>query len=82
MYDIFGGETVKHTIYLPDRLEKLVRVHLRRRRGATLSSLVQEALEAHIGEPDPKRLLELAGIVKHAESLPAGERAEDAVTVG
>jgi metal-responsive CopG/Arc/MetJ family transcriptional regulator len=68
---------MKHSIYLPDRVERMVRKYLRSRRGASLSSLVQEALEAYVAEPDPSHLLELAGIVEHAEGPPARDRAED-----
>ncbi|CAN5660022.1 hypothetical protein BH24DEI1_BH24DEI1_04090 [soil metagenome] len=71
---------MRHTIYLPDDLERQLREHLAARPDATLSSLVQEALRAHLaGKRNLGALLELAGAVTGV-GVDARDRAEDAGT--
>lgn len=64
------------TIYLPEELASRVNAHLKARRDTTLSRLVREALERHLGRPDPKQILKLAGLVSSA-SVAARDKAED-----
>jgi hypothetical protein len=53
---------MKATIYIPDKLEQVVKNHLEIYPEKTLSSLVQESLENKL-MPRKSRLLELAGFV-------------------
>lgn len=70
--------TTRRTIYLSRPLAERVEAYLRAHPEATLSGLVQEALEQHLTPPDPGAILELAGVVEQA-STTARERAEDRV---
>lgn len=65
------------TIYLPDELAEAVQAYLEDHPGSSLSSLVQEALRAHLTRR-PEVLLELAGLVPEAR-FPARAWAEDRV---
>jgi hypothetical protein len=82
MYDGVGymrsGGAVKRTVYLPDDLAGRVEAYLREHRSLTFSTLVQEALEHRLTPPDPRAVLDLAGLVPEA-STPARQRAEDRV---
>ena len=53
---------MKASIYIPNELENSVQNYLKDHPEMTLSSLVQEALEAKV-KPRRNRLLELAGFV-------------------
>ncbi len=68
---------MKRTIYLPDNLGRRLVTYVRARPGTTLSSVIQEAVEALVGRKDPRRILRLAGIVRHASGPSARHRAED-----
>jgi len=74
MYDT-GMRT---TIYLPEALARRLQRHLRVHPGATISSVVQEALEARLPPKDATQLLRLAGLVRTAVR-PARARGEDRV---
>jgi hypothetical protein len=67
---------VRRTIYLPDELDERVDRYLREHPGLSFSSLVQEALDGRLAPPDPRKILDLAGLVGSA-STTAGSRAED-----
>jgi metal-responsive CopG/Arc/MetJ family transcriptional regulator len=71
---------VKRTVYLPDQLGARVEAYLREHPGASLSGLVQEALEQRLAPRDPRGVLELAGLVLVA-STHAREHAEDRVAL-
>ena len=73
-----SGGAVKRTVYLPDDLAGRVEAYLREHRSLTFSTLVQEALEHRLTPPDPRAVLDLAGLVPEA-SMPARQRAEDRV---
>jgi len=66
---------MRTTIYLPDRLARRLQRYLRADPGATVSSIIQEALEARLSPKDSTRLLRLAGLVPTAVRL-ARARAE------
>jgi len=64
LYDTsFGGRFMRKTIYLPDDLAARVDDYLKRHRGETLSSLVQEVLQERLAPRDPRGILRLAGLV-------------------
>ena len=67
---------MRRTIYLPDELGARVNAYLGEHPGATLSALVREALEARLKSPNPRAILDLAGLVSQA-STAAALRAED-----
>lgn len=67
---------MKRTIYLPEPVARRAEAYLQEHPGLTLSTLVQRALERELAPPDPRALLELAGLVRHASS-DARKRAED-----
>lgn len=67
---------MKRTLYLPGTLDRRVKAYLRAHPKVTFSRLVQQALELHLGDQDPRRLLRLAGIV-HAAPVAARDQAED-----
>jgi hypothetical protein len=71
---------VKRTVYLSDQLGARVQAYLREHPGASLSGLVQEALEQRLAPRDPRGVLELAGLVPSA-STQAREHAEDRVAL-
>lgn len=71
---------MRTTVYLPDELAEEVKAYLKAYPGKSLSTLVREALEAHLRK-NPSRLLELAGLVEKAP-VPAKDRAEDQVPHG
>jgi hypothetical protein len=68
---------MKRTIYFPDDLDRRLVKYVRTRPGTTLSSLIQEAVEALIGRKDPHRILRMAGIARRAAGPAARDRAED-----
>ncbi|HEY3110477.1 MAG TPA: CopG family transcriptional regulator [Chloroflexota bacterium] len=72
---------MKRTVYLPDQLDARVEAYLREHPGASLSGLVQEALEQRLAPREPRAILELAGLVTSA-STSAREHAEDRVALG
>ncbi len=72
---------MKRTVYLPDDLGSQVDEYLKLHPGLTLSTLVQQVLAERIAPPDPRAILELAGIVPRA-STSAREWAEDSVVRG
>lgn len=67
---------MRRTIYLPDDLGDRVEAYLSEHPGRTFSSVVQEALEERLVPPDPRRILQLAGLIEHS-STTAREYAED-----
>jgi hypothetical protein len=67
---------MRRTIYLPDELDKRVEAYLREHPGVSLSTLVRQALEERLTPPDPRAILELAGLVPQA-SRGAARHAED-----
>jgi hypothetical protein len=71
-----GGNLMRRTIYLPDEFGKRVEAYLREHPDVSLSTLVREALEERLTPPDPRAILELAGLVSQA-STAAGLHAED-----
>ena len=54
---------MRKTIYLPDDLAAQVDAYLKRRRGETLSSLIQEVLAERIAPRKRPSILDLAGFV-------------------
>jgi hypothetical protein len=54
---------MRKTIYLPDELAARVEEYLKDRKGETLSSLVQEALERRMGPKDPDAILKMIGLI-------------------
>ncbi len=72
---------MKRTIYLPENLDRRLRAYVRAHPGVTLSSAIQEAVDAFIGRKDPRRILRLAGVVTQASGPAARDRAEDS-TIG
>lgn len=68
---------MKRTIYLPDNLGRRLVTYVRARPGTTLSAVIQEAVETLLGRKDPRRILRLAGIVRHTSGPSARDRAED-----
>jgi hypothetical protein len=70
------GDPMRRTIYLPDDLARRVEDYLREHPGLSLSTLVREALDSRLMPPDPRAILDLAGLVPDA-STAARERAED-----
>ena len=67
---------MRHTISLPEELDRRLEEYLRERPGTSLSALVQQVLEERLAPRDLSALLELAGIVP-AATTQASERAED-----
>jgi metal-responsive CopG/Arc/MetJ family transcriptional regulator len=74
---------MRKTIYLPDELAAQVDDYLKQHRGETLSSLVQEALEARVVPRKRPSILDLAGIVSvdpdHAHDDFVGRPEDDTV---
>ena len=68
---------MKRTIYLPKVLDRRLMAYVRAHPGTTLSSAIQDAVDAFIGRKSPRRILRLAGIVSKASGLAARDRAED-----
>ena len=54
---------MRKTIYLPDDLADQVHEYLKRHRGETFSSLVQDALQEKVNPKDSRGILRLAGLV-------------------
>jgi len=67
---------MRRTIYLPDDLAARAETYVRDHPGLTFSTLVREALADRLAPPDPRAILDLAGLVPEA-STPAGRHAED-----
>jgi hypothetical protein len=67
---------MRRTIYLPDDFGERLDAYLREHPGVSLSTLVREALEDRLAPPDPRAILELAGLVPEA-STAAVLHAED-----
>lgn len=68
---------MKRTIYFPDALDRRLLAYVRTRPGTTVSSVIQQAVEALIARNDPRRILRLAGLVRRATGPDASDRAED-----
>ena len=67
---------MRRTIYLPDDLADRVEQYLRDHPGLSLSALVRESLNARLSPPDPRAILELAGLVPEA-SMTARQHEEN-----
>ena len=67
---------MRRTIYLPNDLADRVEQYLRDHPGVSLSALVRESLDARINPPDPRAILQLAGLVPDA-SMKAREHEEN-----
>ena len=68
---------MKRTIYFPDALDRRLLTYVRTRPGMTISSVIQQAVEALIVRNDPHRIIRLAGLVRRATGPDAADRAED-----
>ena len=68
---------MKRTIYLPEDLDRRLKAYVRAHPGVTLSSAIQEAVDAFIGRKNPRRILRLTGVVNQASGPAARDRAED-----
>jgi len=73
--DRSGGRTMRKTIYIPDDLAADVNEYLKRHRGETLSSLVQDVLKERVSPRDTSGLLRLAGMVD-VEPFESEEKAQ------
>ncbi|HLY23745.1 MAG TPA: hypothetical protein VKT83_14875 [bacterium] len=72
---------MKRTIYFPEALDRRLLTYVRTRPGTTISSVIQQAVDALISRNDPHRILRLAGLVRRASGPGARDRAEDS-TIG
>lgn len=68
---------MKRTIYVPDALDRRLLAYVRTRPGATLSSVIQQAVETLISRNDSHQILRMAGLVRRASGPGAADRAED-----
>lgn len=68
---------MKRTIYFPDSLDRRLLTYVHMRPGTTISSVIQQAVDALISRNDPRRILRLAGLVRRASGPGARDRAED-----
>ncbi len=68
---------MKRTIYLPEDLDRRLKAYVQAHPGVTLSSAIQEAVDAFIGHKNPRRILRLIGVVNQSSGPAARDRAED-----